>query len=339
MIRYLSQEEKEKTRPLYEEAFPEDGKEFTDFYFDAKMQDNLVIADEEDGQIITMANLNPYMVSLKGKELPADYIVAVATEKAFRRQGRMAGLLERLLRDMKEDQRPFTFLEPADPAYYLPFDFAYVSDHIKRVIREDAGMISEVYGNTRLDEVVSYTNQWLSAHAELYCLRDQEYFRRLVGELEAGGGHLEVLVNEKNEVTGTRAYDYADTKEEDCRLIAADALTKTVGFPEPFMMARIVDLAEFIPAVCLKESSEKRSEDFMIRVTDRIIPENQGTFLWHLNRGTSYLEKLEREETADAPEFNIRELTEWLFGYKTCSRANWCGEIRTLNGVYFDEEI
>ena len=44
MIRYLGPEEKQLCRPLWEEAFPEDTREFLDNYFERKMKENRVLA-------------------------------------------------------------------------------------------------------------------------------------------------------------------------------------------------------------------------------------------------------------------------------------------------------
>ena len=51
MIRYLGPEEKPLCRPLWEEAFPEDTREFLDNYFERKMKENRVLAalDGESG--------------------------------------------------------------------------------------------------------------------------------------------------------------------------------------------------------------------------------------------------------------------------------------------------
>ena len=49
MIRYLEPEEKQLCRPLWEEAFPEDTREFLDNYFERKMKENRVLAALDGG--------------------------------------------------------------------------------------------------------------------------------------------------------------------------------------------------------------------------------------------------------------------------------------------------
>ena len=124
--KYLSAEERGRTRALYQAAFPEDTERFVDFYYQYKTRDNQILALEQDGQIVSMLHRNPYTMIMNGYEFLADYIVAVATEKAFRHQGCMRKLLEKALNDMADQGMPFTFLMPASESIYAPFDFVWI---------------------------------------------------------------------------------------------------------------------------------------------------------------------------------------------------------------------
>jgi len=48
MIRYLEQEEKILTKPLYQEAFFEDSAGFVKYYYSEKIKDNRILADIEE---------------------------------------------------------------------------------------------------------------------------------------------------------------------------------------------------------------------------------------------------------------------------------------------------
>lgn len=52
--KYLSAEERGRTRALYQAAFPEDTERFVDFYYQYKTRDNQILALEQDGQIVSM---------------------------------------------------------------------------------------------------------------------------------------------------------------------------------------------------------------------------------------------------------------------------------------------
>ena len=89
-IRKISDAEKGKTRKLYEEIFSEDSVSFVDYYYTEKTKDNTIYVVEEDGAVRAMLHLNPYTLMVNGKEEPSHYIVAVATEKEYRKRGYMA---------------------------------------------------------------------------------------------------------------------------------------------------------------------------------------------------------------------------------------------------------
>ena len=127
-VRILRQEEKELTIPLYAECFPEDSDRMRDCYYRTKMRENTVFALLPAGMLC----LNPYRVSFAGQELWLSYIVAVSTAARFRRRGVMRRLLTAALRELWRRGEAFTFLKPADTAYYLPFGFRFFSGRKER---------------------------------------------------------------------------------------------------------------------------------------------------------------------------------------------------------------
>ncbi len=116
-IRYLAPQEKQGTRAMYEEIFPEDSVSFVDYYYEWKTKENKILAMVEDGVTQVMLHLNPYPVWIHGHCREVPYIVAVATRPGCRRKGKMGRVMERALQDLERQQAPFAFLLPADPAY------------------------------------------------------------------------------------------------------------------------------------------------------------------------------------------------------------------------------
>lgn len=140
-IRYLSQEEKGRTRVLYETCFPEDSPAFVDYYYTNRILDNRILVLEQEGQTgqirpgkkepersspQVMIHLNPYRCSICGQEAEVSYLVAVATDQAARRQGKMSRVLEMALRDLAGEGKPFAFLIPANPRVYRSSGFAFI---------------------------------------------------------------------------------------------------------------------------------------------------------------------------------------------------------------------
>lgn len=145
-IRYLSQEEKENSRVLYEEVFVEDEKAFVDAYYKIKAADNEILAVMDEESIVAMLHRNPYTFRFRDKSLRADYLVAVATRRSCRHQGLMRRLLTRALQDMEREKQPFAFLMPADEAIYLPFDFRLMGNEYEEGLASlEEKLLSETY--------------------------------------------------------------------------------------------------------------------------------------------------------------------------------------------------
>ena len=138
ILRKLTQEEHGNTRPLWEEVFADDTKAFLDYYYYIKTRDNEIYTVEEDGQICSMLQLNPYTLNIVNNSFPCAYIIAVATREPYRGRGYMGALLRTALNDMYAEKMPFTFLMPAAEAIYTPYDFRFIyTQNIGRITLED----------------------------------------------------------------------------------------------------------------------------------------------------------------------------------------------------------
>lgn len=160
-IRYLRDGERERSRLLYEDVFVEDLGGFSEAYYRVKARDNQILVAEDDGKIVSMLHRNPYTLWFRGKSVPADYIVAVATRVTYRHRGLMRSLLYRALQDMYAEGHPFTFLMPEDEAIYTPFDFRLLGND------DEAGL-------------ADLTEEELKENYEIFVEKDAAYQRRNV---------------------------------------------------------------------------------------------------------------------------------------------------------------
>lgn len=154
-----TKEEKLRTRVLYEQVFPEDSRAFLDFYYEDRCRDNRIAVLEEQGEILSMAHLNPYRMRILGQETEVCYIYAVATREDCRHRGYMRQVLALSFRELTEEGIPFCFLIPADPAIYLPFGFEKLCD----------------FSRTQPSPAER-------EHYEVYCIEDEDYRRRAARE-------------------------------------------------------------------------------------------------------------------------------------------------------------
>lgn len=240
-IRYLRQEEKQNTRQMYEAIFSEDSKSFIDYYYQWKTRDNQILVMEDNKGYEVMIHLNPYTVCINGKKAEIPYIVAVATRPDCRRKGKMQQVMKRALQDLQRVQCPFTFLLPADPAYYYGQDFVFSSQHQKNAVKCQStmncqkiaeGSDTEKCSNTekslntekcpntvmewnripfedvkhsQMQQAAEIANAILSEQYNVYVQRDAAYYERLLEETASEHGRV-LLIKEKEQFAGILAY-------------------------------------------------------------------------------------------------------------------------------------
>lgn len=141
IINKITGEACKTVRSLWEEVFYEDSIQFTDYYFNNKAGGNI-------GYVIGQAPYNammfrtPYTLQIGEHQQEISYIVGVATRKECRHRGYMRALLMHSFKEMYQEKQPFTFLMPASPAIYEPFDFQYIYERDVWTLKEPGGEIA-----------------------------------------------------------------------------------------------------------------------------------------------------------------------------------------------------
>lgn len=360
-IRYLKQEEKAESRRLWREAFPEDSEEFDDYYYTEKTKENRILVREDQGEMIAMIQLNPYEIRVRENVYALDYIVGVATKKDRRHEGHMRSLLVRMMEDMERVHTPFTFLMPASEKIYAPFDFRFIFDQpafqvsdlheLKRVV-VPAGTVGEdgrkggIKGCENaipdLQKVAEWMETWLHNRYEVYAVRTREYVELLDKELESEDGSWSFYFA-GNDLVGIGC-EWGLAKKEQRLLYLKDEYEQEAGAAKPAIMARIIDLREFVRNICLKKDCDLETMTVEIGIRDGFLQKNDGLFRWTLDKNGSEIEKTGEklqihEGEKKIPVLTIGEMTEWLFGYRKADRADWMDFIRPLNGVFLDEVV
>lgn len=347
MIRYLKQEEKIESRPLWELVFSEDSQSFLDYYYSERVRKNKILTAWKEDQLAAMLHRNPYEVVVKDRIWKVDYIAGVATDPGCRHQGYMRQLLKRCFADMYMERMGFCFLVPADPAIYHPFDFTYICDLPSEVLNErglnqlSCRALIEQSGECR--EIAKFVGKNLEKKYEVYALRDEGYYRDLCREVRSDKGDLILLFtrDDRQHLVGVWAY-YGESAETKRELICPPEYRMACGPLKPAVMGRIIHLEQFISVICLKEECPVSEMELLIEVKDDFIHQNTGVYRWRLERNGSVLIRMD-EGKGIKPHLSmsINELTSWLFGYRPPSvpenRKVMVERIRPLKGVFFDE--
>ena len=309
-------------RPLWEEVFYEDSVQFTDYYFENKAKQNIGYVM---GQVPYEAMMfrTPYQLQIGQTRKEISYIVGVTTREKCRHRGYMRKLLMHSFREMYQEKNPFTFLMPANPAIYEPFDFRYVYERDQWKVKNNRSELSaaemvckkSLDANDLLDGIytvsqireelpefpifemlAAYANTILKENYTVYAHRDVAYYKRQLEESKAQNGDIYVLFRQ-NEIQGFYLY----AKEEDEVYIQELLKERHEDFAyiektgqKPIIMARIVHLEEMLKLV----KSPKEME-VVIQVKDPWIRENEGVYGWKIGPWGSKLQRLEEVEKID----------------------------------------
>ena len=315
-MRYLRQEEKGKSRELYETCFPEDSAKFIDYYYEEKCRDNEIIVLEDQNQICSMIHANPFSVSCCGQQAAVHYLVAVATDPAYRRQGCMRRLVQNLLQKERNNGEPFSFLMPANPAYYEPFGYRYwENQHIWEI---ENSQIEKLYGYVQKqkncardadnEELAQIANQILKEKFDLYIRRNASYYERMKKEQQSEDGDVVPVYDGNRQLCGSFCYSTEDGFEIREPLWKADV--KLPGEPEslflpteqvkPVMMGRILNLPAFVKLLRFADVYERT-----LQIRDELLPENNGCYRIYIDSTGGTAEKVEQCENASAMDIAI----------------------------------
>ncbi len=295
-IRKLDVSEHQNSRGLYEEVFDEDSASFVDYYYTEKIRDNQIYAAEEEGKIRAMLHLNPYRLYVNRSEKNVNYIVAVATQKEYRKRGYMAALLKRAIKDMYQAGEAFTFLMPASESIYLPFDFRTVYEQDRKFCRReeeengDLAIADAVDSDCR--ELSEAANRYLAGRYQVFAIRDEAYYRRLIREYESDGGALKIYRRE-GKIVDCRGY----YPEEDGG--------------KPKIMIRIVDVRRMLMSLSLRSLT-----GVAFHVTDPLVEENNRCLVITGTEFSGVMLMDGKEENSEGT-ITVAALTSLLFGAKT----------------------
>lgn len=367
-----------KTRALWEEIFPDDTKEFLDYYYEYCTRENLIYGIMDDkSRLLSMAQFNPYQMHLGETTVDTHYIVAVATRPESRHQGMMRKILHRALSDGYGRKEAFMFLMPAAEAIYKPFDFETVYGQKSMSVHKTecsgktgnkALRIREA-GEEDLGCLAKLSERLLGARYQVYTLRTEAYMKRLQKEQESerGGillflaqgrpvGYCFSAMEEKpqiRELLCEPGYEeavmpalFSYYNEKGVFENGQEEVITVTAFGDNF--GESVETASWIMvriihlesfASCLR-SWEPVS--FTIKVEDRILSGNQGVFRFYLDEHRGCARRITecRDEDIDAV-LSVSELTRLFFGVSDGTEADSLplSKIQIFDQIFLDEIV
>lgn len=366
-VRKLETGEHGITRPLWEEVFSEDTREFLDYYYYIKAKENEIFVVEEDGELCSMLHLNPYTLAVGSRQAESAYIVAVATKEACRSRGFMRALLHTSLQHMYDRKVPFTFLMPAAEAIYRPYDFRFI-------YRQDVGTLSgagEAAGGGKATtgaqaaeegrltgsdaalwqagEAADFFGQNFSGRWQVYALRDAAYYQTMIMEQQSERGGVR-FVRDRGQLIGMYAYAVEDGMEireplflpgyEDAFSFSVRELLKSRGrdgAEQVRVSACPADMAQeekpviMARIVCLREflGLLETGEETELCCSFAVLDPilKQNSRVWRIESRAGETGVRVREAEDSEGVFPVAELTEYLFGQMDMEALKKCESV------------
>ncbi len=350
-MRRVSRQERKEAEKLWRAIFQEDGEALVRHYFDDRKDQVEIEGLFSEDVLTSVIHLNSYQVFFRDILYDIRYIVGVATDKKYQREGRMSRLMAHCLRKLYEEGDVFTVLMPVDSAYYTPFGFRFIQDVDQYRFKAPETLAEMTLKPVKEDNVAVFVPAYYQAMKKhpLHVNRGMHGFDILKKELAAEGGELigigdgylavyddddlqvrEAVYQEPETLKSMFSYvsERAGKREIHWQMPTGSPLKNLVDhragnmvIRQPFIMARILNAYELISdmAECF--------EDCSILISDKLIMENNG--LYAIRSGIVHKEKATSADEADIA-LSVEALTQWLFGYET---------LETLEGLYDDVVI
>lgn len=319
MIRYLENNEKKLIRPLYEHCF-NDSREYTDYYFEKRINDNIVVVNQmPDGEIVSAMHLIPKNAMIGSLKTHIAYIYAVGTYEQYRNKGYVRQMFSSVLKDMFADMETFTYLIPSNndnAEIYRKLGFEYVmdkSDMRPADNRKKAthSLILRKAENSDLIRLAIFAQASMERDYSVTLTKSIEYFRKIKELIEIEGGQIDIYVENKV-VVGYRIWIDNEIFEEVLDR-SISAMSWLGNDKKPYVMARILNMRKTLRFLNFKSFREK-----ILKVYDPIIEENSGYYQLIYRDGNVQLDKINQVDEKIVPdvEVTIGELTAHVFGYK-----------------------
>ena len=330
---------KNQTKALWDKCFSEEDKQFVDFYFEKRYneQDNIHI--EKDGKVVSAMQLISYPFSYYGKTIGCSYLSGCCTDPEYRSQGLMNDLIIKALNQAKNNGACFAALIPASESLFNYYEgtnfiptFDYSKIRIKRQQTTDNGQQTatiSVFDNESDPEafyqVYDYFNTKMRSRN--CCIQHDEYdFGVITEDMELFDNHL--LVAKYGEDICGLAFCYLRNDEifikdifAESTAIFTDLITAAANIfdnetiniiipPVPGQkthklgMARIIDAETMLRIYAMTHPKMK----IEISIVDPIITQNNGTY--YINNG-----ELDKRNSIGTNVVDIEQLTQALFGY------------------------
>lgn len=203
MLRDAGKQDKAEIYELWKQSYPNQNRNYLNFYFKNIFDKGRCIALEQDQRIISSLQLNEHILRLRDKQLKISYILGVSTLPDYRRRGHMRRLMESAL-DEAGHNHLVTLIRGFYPKLYEQFGFETVYERklytVPRECLHKVSLTNISYAAEPQELLQAYQN--FTKHFDGCYVRDREYYVLLLNEIVVTQKQMVVYRNRQGEVCG-----------------------------------------------------------------------------------------------------------------------------------------
>ena len=277
---------------IWQTCFPSDSVRFIQFYFQRvyRDEDSLLLRNDR-GDACAYLGMLPFELKLYHETVKSSYLSGVSTLPEHRNKGYMTALMGRALTEMYRRGDVVSTLIPARPDLYLRFGYRDCFFHHKQTVRGNGRPDGDILEKTDIAKMDSIFRKRFGERP-ICLLRTDENWRNIIEEHHLFENGKIFMGNDAYAFVGVYQ-GKAVVKELGCfddeayhtmleHILSVyhevDLIEPYADHPSrtPFAQARIINVKGALSA-----ATRGNGQTFRVRVTDALIPENNGGFLAH----------------------------------------------------------
>ena len=263
-LRRAKDEEKALIYRWWKGIFAEDDGGHSDYYFEHYYQSkqSYVLVDEKD-ELISSCQVHTKSLMFNQKPLQVSLIVGVFTLPKYRKQGYMKELLDKVI-DILAYRDTLTLIQAYVPHLYEPYGFKQI--YVRNIFWLDVLSLPTVsplgitYNVSALELRDLYRQ--FTQHFTGYCVRNEQDFNLLLGELTAMSGKLVAYQEDGKLLAYAFVYPHGDHLEIDemvylnsKALVAILGSLKSTNLPIRLAVSEKEDLRRLFPHADLERQA------------------------------------------------------------------------------------
>lgn len=271
MIREVNKDDKQDVYTLWKQAYPNQNRNYLNFYFKHIFDKSACFVVEQDNQIVSSIQMNEHTLQLHGKQIKMSYIVGVSTLPDYRRRGNMKKLMGCVM-DKASHNHLVSFIQAFNPKLYAQFGFETIYYRKMYTIHRKALQrisTAKVANSAKAEELLQAYQKFIT-YFNGYYSRNLQYYTQLLNELAISQKRIVVYHSREKEISGYLIFHYK--KEE----VYVDEAIYTESVALSRMLKAALGNAE---EIVIEVSQHEKLE----RIFPMVIPKKQAAIMVRIN--------------------------------------------------------